>query len=86
MTDTQSQIVKITGEICGMLLDKNKLYGDAALSPEQIFSHSSPGEAIKIRIDDKLARIKKGAAEDDEDPILDLIGYLVLLLIAKRAR
>jgi hypothetical protein len=40
-------------------------------------------EAIKVRIDDKLARIKnKGLNDKTEDTLMDLIGYLILLKIA----
>lgn len=35
-------------------------------------------------MDDKLARIKNGAADEDEDPYLDLVGYLILLLAWRR--
>lgn len=47
-------------------------------------SQSSPVEQILVRIDDKLNRIKQGAGllANDEDVILDLIGYFVLLKIA----
>ena len=39
-------------------------------------------EQIYVRMDDKLSRIANGE-EDDEDPIQDLAGYLVILM-AKR--
>ena len=37
-----------------------------------------------MRIDDKLNRIQKGAGllANDEDVVMDLIGYLILLKIA----
>lgn len=69
-----------------MLLDKNKKYGDSALNPVRIFSKANAVEQILVRIDDKLSRISKGAGlvAKDEDVINDLIGYLVLLKIAKQ--
>lgn len=58
-------------------------YGDSAINPNRIFSKASPVEQILVRIDDKLNRIMKGKGliHDDEDVIMDLIGYLVLLKI-----
>lgn len=68
-----------------MLLQKNARYGDSALAPLRIFSQANPVEQILVRIDDKLSRIKS-TKTDDEDVILDLIGYLVLLQIAKERK
>ena len=69
-----------------MLLAKNEKYGDSALSPKRIFSHSSSTEQIMVRIDDKLSRIAttKALGGPDEDTLSDLIGYLVLLKVAAR--
>ena len=41
-------------------------------------------ELLLVRIDDKLNRIMKGVGlvEDDEDVVMDLIGYLILLKMA----
>ena len=67
-----------------LLLRKNVGYGNSALEPLRVFSEASPLEGIKVRIDDKLSRIKKGT-KDGEDTKRDLIGYLVLLLIAEES-
>lgn len=65
-----------------MLISKNQKYGNSAIEPLGIFSDLSPEEGLKVRIDDKLKRIKNGSLDkDDEDVINDLIGYLVLLKI-----
>lgn len=82
--DTQSQISLICDQVKELLLEKNKKYGDSALNPTRIFSKADPVEQILVRIDDKLNRIKQGAGllANDEDVIMDLIGYLVLLKIA----
>ena len=47
-------------------------------------SQSSPVEQILVRIDDKLNRVKQGAGllANDEDVVMDLIGYFVLLKVA----
>ncbi len=66
-----------------MLEKKNRKYGDSALSPKRIFSRASVVEQIKVRIDDKLSRLTSGQADEDEDVIMDLLGYLVLLCIAQ---
>ena len=84
LTETQSQISAICDDIKELLLYKNKKYGNSALEPVRIFSKSNNVEQILVRIDDKLNRIQQGAGllDEDEDVIVDLIGYLVLLKIA----
>lgn len=77
---------EILGEclaIAVMLVDKNRKYGDSALNPLRIFSKASPEEQILVRLDDKLSRIARGVGEN-EDPIVDSLGYLVLLRIAQK--
>jgi len=83
MTDTQIEIAKVCDDIKELLLYKNKKYGNSALKPSRIFSKSSAVEQLLVRIDDKLNRVSKGAGliGEDEDVIMDLIGYLVLLKI-----
>lgn len=69
-------------EIKDLLISKNQKYGNSALEPLGVFSKLTPEQALFVRIDDKLKRIKNGSLEkDDEDVINDLIGYLVLLKI-----
>lgn len=70
-------------EIRDMLLAKNEAYGDSAMSPVRIFSRAAPEDALLVRIDDKLSRVARGDAAG-EDVVLDMIGYLVLLRIARR--
>jgi len=69
--------------ISEMLIDKNIAYGDSALDPVRIFSKSDPVEQLRVRIDDKLSRLMKGTDYVGDNDIDDLIGYLVLLKIAK---
>ena len=69
--------------IAQMLIDKNIAYGDSALSPVRIFSKADPREQLHVRIDDKLSRLMKGQDYPGDNDIDDLIGYLVLLKIAK---
>jgi hypothetical protein len=70
-------------EVAQMLIEKNISYGDSALSPIRIFSQADNQEQIKIRIDDKINRIKNGSGFAGDNDIDDMIGYLILLKIAK---
>lgn len=72
----------VCSEIATMLVRKNEAYGNSALDPVRIFSNASPVEQILVRIDDKLSRLQRGSAAG-EDTELDLIGYLVLLRVAR---
>lgn len=83
MTTTTELIVKECEHLKCMLLEKNRKYGDSAITPARIFSKASPVEQILVRIDDKISRIKTSAEGEDEDVIMDLMGYLILLRIAK---
>jgi hypothetical protein len=69
--------------ISNMLIEKNIAYGDSALDPVRIFSKADPAEQLRVRIDDKLSRLMKGTEYVGDNDIDDLIGYLVLLKIAK---
>ena len=86
--ETKDHITLVCETVKTLLLEKNEKYGDSALSPARIFSRSDVVEQLLVRIDDKLNRIQKGAGllASDEDVILDLIGYLVLLKIALSRR
>jgi hypothetical protein len=81
---TQNSIKWTCNEICDLLLSKNKAYGDSAIEPDNIFSKLDSAQAICARIDDKLSRIKNTGLDDaTEDTLDDLIGYLILLKIAR---
>jgi hypothetical protein len=83
----QDQVNQALEEIQEILISKNLKYGNSALEPLGVFSQLSPEEGLKIRIDDKLKRIKNGSlTKDDEDVVNDLIGYLVLLKIHAKER
>lgn len=68
-------------EIGTFLIQKNRKYGNAALNPCRIFSKTNKVEQLLVRCDDKLNRIKNRQNDEDEDPIKDLIGYLILILV-----
>jgi len=82
MTTFETEIDKVLNELKKVLLEKNKKYGNSALEPKRIFSQSNATEQIKVRIDDKLSRMVE-RTKDNEDTILDLMGYLVLLKVSE---
>jgi len=83
LAQTQVDIATVCDEIKELLLEKNRLYGDSATNPVRVFSKADPTEAILIRMDDKLSRIRNMNRDDSEDAYLDLLGYLVLYRVAK---
>jgi hypothetical protein len=80
---TEASIKAVMGGIEKMLIEKNRAYGDSALDPVRVFSKQDNIEQLYVRIDDKLSRIKRGHEYPGDDTIFDLVGYLVLLLVAK---
>jgi len=65
-----------------LLIEKNRRYGDSAANPLRIFSKAGPTEQVRVRIDDKISRLARGAGMDrvdGEDVLLDLVGYLAIL-------
>lgn len=83
LTGSQKAIAEVCDEIKELLLEKNRKYGDSALNPCRIFARSDRLEQIRVRIDDKLNRIKNEQGDEDEDVVKDLIGYLVLYTVAQ---
>lgn len=69
-----------------MLLEKNRKYGNSVTNPIGIFASGDAEQLINVRIDDKLSRIRNRQADDAEDAELDLIGYLILKRVVRRAR
>ena len=80
----QEKIKNVLKEIGSFLISKNKKYGNAALNPCRIFSTADKMEQLYVRCDDKLNRIKNRQNDEDEDPIKDLIGYLILIDVCKK--
>jgi hypothetical protein len=72
-------------EVAEMLIKKNISYGDSALNPMRLFASSDEVEQLKVRIDDKLNRIKNAQGFAGDNDIDDLIGYLILLKIANQS-
>ena len=65
-----------------VLIEKNKRYGNAALSPIGVFYKGDATTSIYIRLDDKLSRIKNSDILRTND-MFDLLGYSILLVISK---
>ena len=80
-----SNVRRITAGIADLLVEKNEAYGNSALNPVRVFSKADRTEQLKVRIDDKISRIQRGTEFGDEDTVRDLIGYLVLLLVAEES-
>ena len=83
IAQTQIDISTVCDEIKELLLEKNKKYGDSALNPVRIFSQCTAEEAILVRLDDKLSRLRTQSIDEDEDVLLDLLGYMILLRVAR---
>lgn len=86
MTKRERTIERQCDEIKRMLLRKARSYGDSINEPVRVFSRADRQEALLVRIDDKLSRISKGNGDLGEDTILDLVGYLILLMIARKGK
>lgn len=81
--NTQDKIKLIAKAIEVLLIAKNKMYGDSALAARPVFFKGCPGDAILIRLNDKLARIENRDGELRKNDVVDLMGYLVLLCASK---
>ena len=79
---TTENIKKVCRSIMGVLVEKNNRYGNSALEPKKIFSGLNSEEGIRIRLDDKLGRIKN-SQELRKNDVADLIGYAILLSVTK---
>lgn len=77
---TEDDIRRECKALAEFLLEKNRNYGDSALEPVRIFSKADTAEQLRVRIDDKLSRLKRGS-KAGEDVLLDLLGYFLLLKV-----
>ena len=82
-TEAGHEILTTCLDIAHMLIKKNISYGNSALDPIRIFSTADSTEQLKVRIDDKLNRVKNNQGFAGDNDIDDLIGYLLLYKIAK---
>jgi acetyl-CoA carboxylase alpha subunit len=83
LSQTQADIASTCDAIKALLLEKNRKYGDSALNPVRVFSQSDTLEQMRVRMDDKLSRLRNQQDDEDEDVIADLTGYLILYQVAR---
>lgn len=81
LTESQKKIVEVCDSMKDLLLYKNQKYGDSALNPNNIFYKGNSTNSIKIRLDDKIGRIKN-CEETRINDVADVIGYCTLLLVS----
>ena len=79
--DYRAFIAAKCDEIKDLLLRKNESYGNSVFENDHVYSDATPGQAVRIRIDDKLQRIKNQKSFENEDTKLDVVGYMILELI-----
>ena len=77
-----NDIQKVTTSLNNLLQEKNRRYGNSALSPLGIFNKLDNTSGILVRLDDKAARLKN-STELRKNDIVDIMGYLVLLCVSK---
>lgn len=85
LSKSQESIIEICDSMKDLLLYKNQKYGDSALNPNNIFYKGDSTNSIKIRLDDKIGRIRNCEQTRIND-VADVIGYCTLLLISIGAR
>ena len=78
--DYKKEISETCQQLKYLLIRKNEQYGNSVFEPVRIFSKADTVEQIKVRIDDKLSRIKNQDIIDMNN-LIDLIGYLIILKI-----
>lgn len=83
--DYETCVRRVADEVADLAIHKVRAYGKSVLEPVRIFSKADALEQIRMRIDDKLSRLRStGIDQDSEEKIiLGLLGYLVLLRVAK---
>lgn len=73
----------VLDKLKSLLAEKNKSYGDSALSDVNLFCNLSSLQLLEGQIEHKLRRFKTlGVDGDSEDTLMDLMGYLTLFMVA----
>ena len=78
----EEEIRYLFNQLKRFLLEKNRRYGDSALTPVKVFSKAAANDALLVRIDDKISRIKNSSIIRKND-VVDLVGYLSLYMIQR---
>ena len=84
LSDSQKKIIEVCDSMKDLLLYKNQKYGDSALNPNNVFYKGDATNSIKIRLDDKIGRVRN-CEETRVNDVADIIGYCVLLLVSMEA-
>ena len=82
--EVEAGIMEECLEFADFLIKKNRAYGNSALNPCRIMSKANTIEQLYVRIDDKLNRLMNGSDYPGDNDIRDIIGYLILLQVAKK--
>jgi len=80
LLSNQTLVKRTVEELRKVLTEKNKRYGDSALSPMKVFSKLGSRNGLYLRADDKLSRIHNADTLRKND-VADLMGYCVLICI-----
>lgn len=87
LSETQRDIIAFGVMLTDLVLRKNQRYGNSAIDPVSVFATGlTPRERMAVRMDDKINRIVHGQgthADDGENPVVDLAGYLLLMLVSE---
>lgn len=73
---------QVLASIGNTLIEKNTRYGNAALSPVNVFFKGDATTSILIRLDDKYSRVLNSETLRVND-LYDILGYLFLLSISQ---
>ncbi len=77
------ELDRVLADARKLLISKNAAYGNSALDPVRVFSTASLKEQLLVRLDDKASRLARGQAAG-EDVAADMLGYLLLVVIAEK--
>ena len=70
--ETRKQIKSTMKRIEKLLISKNLQYGDSVMEPIGLFAKGNVEDLVRVRIDDKLSRLKSGddSIESDVDNLI----------------
>ena len=83
MSTTANDICCVIEQVKLYLLEKNRQKENSPAKSIGIFSKTDNSEQLLIRIDDTLNQIAQRQALDNQGLILDLIGYLIMLVVLR---
>lgn len=84
LSEFMHSVNDVISEASELLIEKKRKYGNSALKSIRVFSKSETLNQLAVIIDEKLSRFQNRANNEDEDVVLDLMGYLILLRIKQK--